>query len=432
LIELEGITVSLPQNRADAAPILDGISLTIGEGEWIALVGSNGAGKTTLIKVLAGLIPPSAGRINGVPRRVGFLFQDPDNQFVASSVRDELLLSLPESVDDTRLRDAAARFSLDHVVDRNPHRLSGGEKQRLAFATVSLSNPELVLLDEPTSYLDEFESRRCVEFVHDLNANGTSVVWVAPRVDEVGSARRVVCLDRGRVASDGRLVADVAAAPERSAPPRGQPAGRVVASFEDVSFDYGQGKVFDGLSIQLGEGECVGITGRNGSGKTTLLGLLSGLLEATAGAVHMRYQRRVEDGRQNVFYLFQSPERLFFAETVREEVAFGLRANGVPHEEIGERVTEALATADLDPHAFLDRMPFTLSFGEMRRVAFAIARALKPRLLLLDEPTSCLDDDGISTFEQMIRQSRDDGCTVVIASHDNSVLARVVDRVIEL
>ncbi len=152
MIELDGISVSLPARSPRAKTILDRVSLAIRDGEWIAVTGPNGSGKSTLLAAIAGVCPVSSGRAR-TDGRVGLLLQEPDNQFLSSSVRNELLLSMDASIDgrvrDERFSDAVERFALSAFLDRNPHRISGGEKQRLALATVWLADPRVVLLDEP-------------------------------------------------------------------------------------------------------------------------------------------------------------------------------------------------------------------------------------------------------------------------------------------
>ena len=201
---------------------------------------------------------------------------------------------------------------------------------------------------------------------------------------------------------------------------------------DSVSFGYEERPVFDEFSLDLRRGECVALSGRNGSGESTLLGLMSGVLKPTTGEIHRLYPKAVEKGRQNLFYLFQNPERLFFAESVQEEIAFGLKSLKTPRGEIARRVDEALARVGLPPDEFRDRMPFSLSFGEMRRLAFAIALALDPQFLLMDEPASCLDAAGVSGLFDLIGHFKDSGHTVALASHDVEMFSHLVDRVIEL
>jgi energy-coupling factor transport system ATP-binding protein len=453
MIELRNITVSLPHGSANSSTILDSISLTIEHGEWVVLAGPNGSGKTTLLMTIAGLVPVAAGELiaEGVTTEgtgIGLLLQEPDNQFVASSVRNELLLSLPPSLDEQargeRLSRAVEQFSLREFLDRNPHRLSGGEKQRLAFATVWLSNPRLLLLDEPTSYLDAVERERCVRFVEELNDDGVTTVWATPFVDKPPADRRVIHIDDGRIEFDG--TAGLYADEGRAAPLPGSSGGDrstakealpeqddpSVVAMHSVSFGYEERPVFEDFSLDLRRGECVALSGRNGSGKSTLLGLLSGVLEPVVGKIQRLYPKAVEKRRQNLFYLFQNPERLFFAESVQEEIAFGLKSLKTPRGEIARRVDEALAQVGLPPAEFRDRMPFSLSFGEMRRLAFAIALALDPRFLLMDEPASCLDAAGVAVLFDLISHFKNKGYTVALASHDVEMFSHLVDRVIEL
>jgi energy-coupling factor transporter ATP-binding protein EcfA2 len=441
MIELKNITVSLPAGGRDAATILSDIDLVIEAGEWVTLIGPNGSGKTTLLQTLAGLLPISRGELiaDGLERRIALLLQEPDNQFVSSSVRNELILSLPATVDKPagreRLSQAVDRFSLTRFLDRNPHRLSGGEKQRVAFATVWLSDPRLLLLDEPTSYLDSAERERCTRFVRELNDAGVSIVWAAPSRDRVSKTQRLVRIDDGRITFDGSHgdydIADGGDNPESRVPKTGQ-IGEAIIHMESASFGYDERPVITDISVDLRQGECIAVTGPNGSGKSTLLGLLSGVLEPTTGEIQRVFKKPVSGGRQNLFYLFQNPERLLFADDVFGELAFGLRSLKIPRADIDQRVDEALTAVGLPPDEFRGRVPLTLSFGEMRRLALAIALALDPLLLLMDEPASCLDPSGRTILFNVIAQFKARGRTVVVASHDIGDVASLIDRVIEL
>jgi energy-coupling factor transport system ATP-binding protein len=177
----------------------------------------------------------------------------------------------------------------------------------------------------------------------------------------------------------------------------------------------------------VARGECAGVFGRNGAGKSTLLLVAGGALAPSAGRVERRAGGRV-------LYLPQSPEQLFFTETVHEEIAFGLRRARARSSsaEIDARVAESLRAVGFDPNEVMPRSPFELSFGEMRRVAFAVAHSLSPDLLLLDEPASCLDGAGRGVLDRLIAARLDAGAAVVVASHDGDHLRRACDRVVEL
>jgi energy-coupling factor transport system ATP-binding protein len=495
MISLRDVTVLYAGRASRQNTALDHYSDDIETGEWVAVTGGNGSGKTTLLHAVAGLVEPSTGLIeyaSGTRPRTALMLQDPDNQFITTSGQSELALSPPPGggaeTDSRRIAEAVERFGLSDLVDRNPHQLSGGEKQRLALATVWLQDPQVLLLDEPSAYLDAAASVLCREFVADLHRRGVTVLWATPGGEELATADRVVCLDSGRrvfsgpagqlydwsrnagielvnpplwdvadalsvflmppagtrnstggfIDSPGTLAGRIS---EMAVPAGtgdiGSPAGesapyvdaQLVVRLRSASFGYGNRAVLEDVGTTICKGDCVGIAGNNGAGKSTLLGLLAGNLRPDGGKREASFEHVSIGGRQNVFYLFQSPEQLFFAETVAEELGFGLERLGLSPESRDRRSRDALARVGLDPELFLDREPLTLSPGEMRRVAFAIAVALEPALLLLDEPNSCLDPSGTRILGGIVRERQKDGATTVIASHDLSFLVEYCDRV---
>ncbi|MDH4036176.1 MAG: ATP-binding cassette domain-containing protein [Candidatus Krumholzibacteria bacterium] len=429
LISLRDAVVSY---QAQARPALDGVSIDIAPGSWTAVSGANGSGKSTLLAVLAGLLPLRAGGMERAARRVAMLMQDPDDQLVASSVAHELELSVDpaEPSRAVRIAEATERFDLAPVLERNPHRLSGGEKQRLAMATVWLENPDVLLLDEPLAYLDAENRSRVLGFVRELNAAGAAVVWATPGED-VALARDAIVLEDGRACYQGPPagvpaggVVDAGPAANGAARPAAAPGSPAALQMQGVTFAYGDVPVLSDLNLEVAVGECVGVFGPNSSGKSTLLLVAGGAMRPAAG--------RVVRAGSAALYLPQSPERLFFAETVREEIAFGLRRRGIAAADIEGRAAESLGACGLDPAGFLDRSPFQLSFGEMRRVAFAIAHSLSPALLLLDEPASCLDASGRRVLRTLIDGCVAAGGAAVVASHDMTHLQGVGGRIVSL
>lgn len=426
MITLTDVSVDYRGRNEQPVRALDAVSLRVERGEWLGLVGGNGSGKSTLLGVLAGMVPATGGGLSwdaGEAPRCAMLLQDPDNQFVATTVRHELELSVPLEADaaaaHARTTGAIERFGLAALLERNPHRLSGGEKQQLALATVWLQAPELVLLDEPTAFLDDAHTAACHEFVASMHAEGATVVWATHDPADVDDAGRVLALDAGAV-----VPAPAVASPVYESRELAIPSGTAVLSVTSAGFDYGGGPVLEGVDLRAERGECVGIVGANASGKTTLLLLAGGALPAKRGSVWR------DTGRP--FYMPQSPEQLFFAETVSEELAFGLGRAGLGEPEAGARSAAALESVGLAPGEFLPRFPFHLSLGEMRRVALAIAGSLAPGLLLLDEPTAGLDADGVSTLTRFVADQTARGAALVIASHDHRFVRSVCHRVLEL
>jgi energy-coupling factor transporter ATPase len=234
---------SLVHRFAPSAPrVLDGITFTINEGEYVALIGPNGCGKTTLARHLNGLLQPTQGRIlvdnlvtsdrgnlGEIRRLVGMIFQNPENQIVAVTVEEDVAfgpanLRLPAGEIRARVRNALDRVGLAGFESRHPHSLSGGEKQLLALAGVLAMEPRYIVLDEPTSSLDPAARERVLSIVRSLNQSGIGIIHITHQMEEVAHAHRVVVIDNGRVAANG-LPADILSQVEwlrglRLAPPR--------------------------------------------------------------------------------------------------------------------------------------------------------------------------------------------------------------------
>ena len=369
-----------------------------------------------------------------------------------------------------------SRTRLRELTARNPHRISGGEKQRLALATVELQDPDVLLLDEPVAFLDPEMTARCVEFVANMKQNGAAVLWATPGGDDLVHAERVVYLSKGRIEFDGTRDSFFAWARENAVsfePPSIdalatgiseaagiEPAASIenvgvlarsldgaglrveshgiqtgsrgdstaAARLHELAFSYGEHRVLDDINADIGG--CTGITGPNASGKTTLLLLAAGALEPEEGRV--THLERPGGVGPRIVFIPQSPERMFFAETVAEELAFGPTQNGVDPDVVQRRIVEALETVGFDAQLMMPRSPLELSTGEMRRVAFAVALVLDPHFVLFDEPTAGLDHDGRRVFLDIVASFRARETTIAIASHDTAMLCEACDRIIFL
>jgi energy-coupling factor transporter ATPase len=230
---LRGVRFTYPPSRGadpaggdgsaagDGVPAIDGVDWDVPEGAFVAVLGGNGSGKSTLARLLNGLLVPTEGTVSvagldtarpehrwEVRRLVGLVFQNPENQIVATTVEDDAAfgpenLGLPPEEIRRRVAEALAAVGLAEHADREVHRLSGGQKQRLAIAGVLAMRPRCLVLDEPTSLLDPVGRAEVLEVVRDLHARGTTVVLVTHRLEEAALADRVVVLDRGRIALQG-------------------------------------------------------------------------------------------------------------------------------------------------------------------------------------------------------------------------------------
>lgn len=442
---------------------LQDVSLTLEQGEFLFLTGPSGCGKSTLCRCLGGLIPhshPTAtmqgsvlvdGRdtravpLREVARRVGLVFQNPSTQLFNVTVREEIAfgprnlgLSAPETA--RRVAEAAEALHIGHLLDRRLDTLSGGEKQRVAMASVLAMGPHILVLDEPTASLDVPGSRAVLEALTSLNRErGTAVLLAGHRTDEVSRlAGWVVLLERGRVVRDGPASQVLAERPllrrlgvrrPTDAPlqdwsdliaPDGSGCGDAVARLEGVEVRLGGRVVLQGLDLTLYAGQIAALVGENGAGKTTLARLLAGMLRPSRGRVWVA----PGEGAVPVGLLFQNPVEQLVCDTVGEEVAFGVENYGLP---AAGPVDAALEATDLLP--LRDRPTFSLSGGEQQRTALAALLALHPQLLILDEPTMGQDWGHMSAFMERVRALAREGMGVLLITHDYKLVHHYADRV---
>ncbi|MDY6894289.1 MAG: ATP-binding cassette domain-containing protein [Thermotogota bacterium] len=198
---------------------------------------------------------------------------------------------------------------------------------------------------------------------------------------------------------------------------------------KNLSFSYYEKKVLTNINLDVKKGEFIGLVGSNGSGKSTLLKLLCGILSPQEGEVIIKDQKLDESNRIKVGYIFQNPENQIIGVTVEEDVAFGLENIGVPREKMLEKIEWALSTVGLEGLNHAD--PNALSGGQKQRLATASILAMEPEIILMDEPTSMLDPKGRNEIYKVIRNLREIGETIIIASHHSSDLEHV-DKIIAL
>ena len=484
LFTIENLTFSYPEQTAHA---IDGLSLTVPEGAFLVLCGPSGCGKSTLLRQLKPALAPHgvrSGRIlfrsqplEGTDARVqaariGFVQQSPENQIVTDKVWHELAFGLESLGEDTptirrRVAEMASFFGIEGWFYKNVTELSGGQKQLLNLASVMAMQPDVLILDEPTSQLDPIAASDFLAVLGRINRElGTTVLLTEHRLEEAFPlASTVAVMDAGRLLCTGtpaevgrqlkamghRMFLAMPAAmriwaavesdapcpvtvregreflrayaarrplrplPEEPKQPRRDPAIAVEGAW--FRYEEQTPDVVKGLDLRLGKGEFLALLGGNGTGKSTTLKLLSGLKKPNRGTVTVS---------GTLGMLPQNPQTLFVKKTVREDLFEIFSGTGLPKAQQEARVARMVQLCRLE--ALLDRHPFDLSGGEQQRAALAKVLLLQPEILLLDEPTKGLDAEFKQMFAGILRSLLAQGVSLLMVSHDVEFCARYAHR----
>jgi energy-coupling factor transport system ATP-binding protein len=512
LIEIEDLTFSYASQQHE--PALRNLSCTIEQGTFVGITGLAEAGKSTFCRLISGYIPHFFhGEFSGtvsvaetdtrettigeLAERVGFVFENPFDQLTGASltVLEEAAFALENmglARDEIRLRaeKSLSQVGMEDLEDRHPQQLSGGQSQRLALASILAVQPEVFILDEPTSQLDPLGMEEVFEVITDMHRAGNTLIVVSQDLDHLAiRADRLIVIDKGEIKWDGEprkvllkaaearypiLIPDVLeisrklrdaslipsdppvpltveqavkelssidttgsasqAIDSDSTPRRSKAEGSNEIVFEDVHYDYPTGvSAIRGVSLRL-EGGCICIVGQNGAGKTTLARLLNGLLKPTRGRVLVRgkdtREHRVAELAREVGLAFQNPDDQLFRSTVEEEVRFGPDNVGASPEEARRLIGSAIDLMELE--TVREKKPHDLGVPERKRVATASVIAMNTPVVVLDEPTGGQDAEGIDLLGQLVDTLVQQGKLVIVVTHDVRFAARHADRVIAL
>lgn len=443
--------VSFRYKDSEQAQSLKHVSFHIAPGEVVLLSGRSGCGKTTITRLINGLIPhfyegnvmggvTVAGQdvlaqpITKTAQSVGSVFQNPRSQFFNVDSTSEIVFGCENmgwsfEMIDARLQEVVGVFALTPLLDRNLFHLSGGEKQKIACASVSMADPPVMVLDEPASNLDPGAIRLLAIVIAEWKRQGKTIVIAEHRLTYLRKvADRVIYMEEGRIVQD--LPAeqfwqipdvDICARGLRTTKMIEFHEGRAACidererfHIQDLRFSRKEGMTLQIPELSLPCGAIIGILGENGSGKTTLARCLCGLEKSCKGKFVLagKSLSRRERLRRS-FLVMQDVNHQLFTESVEEEVLISMSGCEDEKEAAAERI---LASMDLLP--FRELHPLALSGGQKQRVAVASALASQKDLLIFDEPTSGLDRQHMLEVTENLRRLSALGKTIFLITHD--------------
>lgn len=500
-IKVKNLTYCYPDVKV---PSLKNINIEIPQGQFVLIVGGSGSGKSTLLRSIVGLVPAFYGgsysgevsiggkeicQINPrkLVQKIGMVFQDPESQLVMTGVEEEIAfglenLGLPNSIMKRRVMEVKNALSLTDYTDSFIAELSGGQKQKTALAAVLAMQPDIILLDEPTSQLDPIAGEDILTMIRRLNEeNGITVILTEQRLERCFHlADRVLVMEEGRIIYDHCSPKEIAKWSVDNKSPFIPPLAKLFAevgfskvpvtvkegreilkpyytylsnrkntpvnskSMDDIKkispivkierlwFSYPNGKeALKDINLDIEANDFIVVMGENGGGKTTLLKHINGLLKPSRGKVNVmgKDTRKVsiEELASTVGYLSQNPNDYLFLPSANEEIAYTMDNLGIKDDGI---VAEVLKKLEIESLKY--RNPRDLSTGERQRIAMASVLVTKPKLLILDEPTRGLDYKLKETLGNILLKLKKEGTAIFIVAHDVEFASEYADKIILL
>lgn len=447
-------------------PSLKNINLKVKKGELLLVTGHSAAGKTTLALAMAGILHHEIGgkiegnlsfknrdikEFNGIKelsRHTGMVFDDAESQLIFTTVEEEILSGLENrgysgKEIQRRLNEVMELCEIGHLKERAPHTLSGGQKQKVALAATLALDTEVLILDEATAELDTEAVRKVFSVLKRLKEAEKTIIIVDHNIEdflEIGD--RVVLLEKGEIKAI-KSPADFAAVSEdtdlisKSSKKEyscSQKERQPVISIKNLTQRYGEFNALDNLDLEIRSGELVAILGENGSGKTTLVKHLNGLLRPYSGNVSVKGLNTsltpVNELVKHTGLVFQNPDNMLFEDTVEAEVAFGLNNIGITGSEAGDAIARSLELVNLKGKEKV--FPRHLSRGERQRLAVACVIAMRPELIILDEPTTGLDAEESDRMMQLMKRLQLEGHTILMVTHNMQIVKDHAERVIRM
>ena len=455
MIEFQNVTFTYHSTERENG--VYNLNLTIPDGQVVLLCGESGCGKTTLTRLINGLTPEYyEGKLDGVvlvngkdtvktplyelSKAVGSVFQNPRSQFFNVDTTGEIAfgcenIGLPKEEIYRRIGQVTGELKIQKLLDRSLFALSGGEKQKIACASVSAMEPDIFVLDEPSSNLDVATIADLKQVVAKWKAMGKTVIIAEHRLYYLMDiADRVIYLKNGRIEQDmsaaafGRLgVEQLQSMGLRSLHPANfskVPAtslGSGSIEIRNFLFSYGKMEAMNIPQLSVPQGAIVGILGDNGAGKTTFAKCLCGLEKSAKGTLQIGQETLGAKQRiKKCYMVMQDVNHQLFTESVSDEILLSMQGED---EQVDKKQTEEILKS-LNLLEYQELHPMSLSGGQKQRVAIGSAIASDKEILVFDEPTSGLDYHHMLEVADNLQRLSDMGKTLFIITHDPELIAK--------
>ena len=473
--------VALVHSRPAA---LHNVDLSFQTGEVVLITGFSGCGKSTILRLINGLIPHYySGELSGevkvdgfviknttlktLANKIGSVFQNPKSQFFNGEAYSELAfacenLSVPPSEIEKRISETVKRFSIENLINRSLFKMSGGEKQRIACASVDTPRPDILLLDEPTANLDYNSTMQLRQIIELWKGMGKTIIvaehrigWIWDLLDRtviMKDGSIIECLDRASMnkMTDEKMAEKGLRSIKMEDPilltssdfkksGLAEPSSGTTDLFslkdlltiKNLSFQYTKkSSLLELNDLQFSQNEISAIVGKNGLGKTTFLRCLCGIQKHCKGkAILDGVEYKIGGrGKKSIggkcFMVMQDVNHQLFTESVLDEVLISMEDED---EKLALEILEKLDLSELK-----DVHPMALSGGQKQRVAIACAVASKCPILLFDEPTSGLDYNHMLMVAEILKNLQNEGRMIIIVTHDSELIHTCCTNVVHL
>ena len=421
--------------------VLDRVNFKINKGECILLTGVSGSGKSTLIHLMNGLIPTLyEGQLEGeilfknkdlkdiesydISKNIGYVSQDPRGHFFTTNTTSELVFSMenygiPLNEMKKKYSELVNLLELEKLVDKNIIYISSGERQKIAIGCSLSLEPEIIILDEPSSNLDFHMTKKLKQLIEKLKTKGYTIIIAEHRMYYIQNLiDRVLVINNGKVIE--KTISDLESnneVPLRSLDIFNLELENISCKNKELLMEVNNityKNILTNITTTVYKGDVIGLIGKNGVGKTTLLRLLSNIMKPNKGKIV---------GKVVPFLVMQDMDYQFFTESVESEMKFGSADNDL------EKINSLLMKLGLTE--FKDKIPFELSGGQKQRLLIAISALANVNLLMFDEPTSGLDYVNMTKVSGILKDLSKNSA-LIVATHDIEFLYKTCNRVVYL